>query len=107
APRCARGGGDLEGGGAKVPGGRVPPLAAPPRLLGPLYLTRPVGGQPFSLHTEGERVILTNASGARQEVDLVPPAVAPRRPGRMADVPRRPSSTRDAVTSVKSITRRM
>jgi hypothetical protein len=32
-----------------------------------------VGGQPFSLHAEGERVILTGAEG-RKEVDLVPPA---------------------------------
>ena len=36
----------------------------------PLYLTGQVGGQPVSLHAEGERVILTGPSGARQEVDL-------------------------------------
>jgi len=36
-------------------------------------LTGQVGGQPFSVHAEGERVILTGAQG-RQEVDLVPPA---------------------------------
>jgi transposase InsO family protein len=40
----------------------------------PFYLTGQVGGQPFSVHAEGERVILTGAGGARQEVDLVPPA---------------------------------
>jgi transposase InsO family protein len=39
----------------------------------PFYLTGQVGGQPFSLHAEGERVILTGAEG-RKEVDLVPPA---------------------------------
>jgi transposase InsO family protein len=39
----------------------------------PFYLTGQVGGQPFSVHAEGERVILTGAEG-RQEVDLVPPA---------------------------------
>ena len=39
----------------------------------PFYLTGQVGGQPFSVHAEGERVILTGADGARQEVDLVPP----------------------------------
>jgi transposase InsO family protein len=39
----------------------------------PFYLTGQVGGQPFSLHAEGERVILTGAEG-RTEVDLVPPA---------------------------------
>jgi hypothetical protein len=39
----------------------------------PLYLTGQVGGRPFSLHAEGERVFLTGAEG-RREVDLVPPA---------------------------------
>ena len=39
----------------------------------PFYLTGQVGGQPFSVHAEGERVILTRAEGERQEVDLVPP----------------------------------
>jgi transposase InsO family protein len=39
----------------------------------PFYLTGQVGGQPFSLHAEGERVILTGSEG-RKEVDLVPPA---------------------------------
>src|SRR5581483_3889772 len=43
----------------------------------PFYLTGQVGGQPFSLHAEGERVILTGAAGAPREVDLVPPAAAP------------------------------
>jgi hypothetical protein len=41
----------------------------------PFYLTGQVGGKPFSVHAEGERVILTAADG-RQEVDLVPPAPA-------------------------------
>jgi transposase InsO family protein len=45
----------------------------------PFYLTGQVGGQPFSVHAEGERVILTGSDG-RQEVDLVPPVV----PGRDA-----------------------
>lgn len=36
----------------------------------PLYLTGQVGGQPVSLHAEGERVILTGPRGVRQEVDL-------------------------------------
>jgi transposase InsO family protein len=39
----------------------------------PFYLTGQVGGQPFSLHAEGQRVFLTAAEG-RKEVDLVPPA---------------------------------
>jgi hypothetical protein len=41
----------------------------------PFYLTGQAGGQPFSVHAEGERVILT-ASGGRQEIDLWPPAAA-------------------------------
>jgi hypothetical protein len=39
----------------------------------PFYLTGQVGGRPFSVHAEGERVILTEAGGDRREVDLVPP----------------------------------
>jgi hypothetical protein len=43
----------------------------------PFYLTGQAGGQPFSMHAEGERVILTSADG-RREIDLLPPAaVAP------------------------------
>jgi transposase InsO family protein len=42
----------------------------------PFYLTGQVGGQPFSVHAEGERVILTRPEGARQEIDLVPPPSA-------------------------------
>jgi hypothetical protein len=42
----------------------------------PFYLTGQVGGQPFSLHAEGERVILTRSAGDRQEIDLAPPAPA-------------------------------
>jgi len=42
----------------------------------PFYLTGQVGGQPFSVHAEGERVILTRARGERQEIDLVPPPAA-------------------------------
>lgn len=38
----------------------------------PFYLTGQVGGKPFSVHAEGERVIMTGADG-RQEIDLVPP----------------------------------
>jgi transposase InsO family protein len=40
----------------------------------PFYLTGQVGGKPFSLHAEGERVFLTGAAGARTEVELAPPA---------------------------------
>ncbi|QVL30263.1 DDE-type integrase/transposase/recombinase [Telmatocola sphagniphila] len=39
----------------------------------PFYLTGQVGGQPFSVHAEGERMILTRPEGERREIDLVPP----------------------------------
>ena len=41
----------------------------------PFYLTGQAGGQPFSVHAEGERMILTNADG-RKEIDLLPPAAS-------------------------------
>jgi hypothetical protein len=37
----------------------------------PFYLTGCAGDRPFSVHAEGERVILTNPQG-RQEIDLLP-----------------------------------
>jgi transposase InsO family protein len=40
----------------------------------PFYLTGSVGGKGFSVHAEGERVILTRQEGEREEVDLTPPA---------------------------------
>jgi transposase InsO family protein len=43
----------------------------------PFYLTGRVGGQPFSVHAEGERVILTRSAGERQEIDLIPPTPEP------------------------------
>lgn len=52
-------------------------LARQGRPGNPFYLTGQVGGQPFSVHAEGERVILTGTQG-RHEVDLVPPE--PSRP---------------------------
>ena len=42
----------------------------------PFYLTGQVGGQAFSVHAEGERMILTRSEGERQEIDLVAPASA-------------------------------
>jgi hypothetical protein len=39
----------------------------------PFYLTGSVGGKGFSVHAEGERVILTRQEGQREEVDLTPP----------------------------------
>lgn len=44
----------------------------------PFYMTGQVAGQPFSVHAEGERVILTRAGQPRQEVELVsPPTTEP------------------------------
>jgi transposase InsO family protein len=40
----------------------------------PFYLTGQVNGRPFSVHAEGERVILTPAEGERREIDLAPAA---------------------------------
>jgi transposase InsO family protein len=46
----------------------------------PFYLTGQVGGKPFSVHAEGERVIMTNVAGERREVELTPPPVAEAKP---------------------------
>jgi transposase InsO family protein len=54
-------------------------LARHGRPSNPFYLTGQVGGQPFSVHAEGERVILSGVQG-RQEVDLVPPAAEAAQP---------------------------
>ena len=40
----------------------------------PFYMTGQVGGQSFSVHGQGERVILRNEGGECREVDLIPPA---------------------------------
>jgi transposase InsO family protein len=40
----------------------------------PFYLTGQVGGKPFSVHAEGERVIMTGAGQERREVELTAPA---------------------------------
>jgi transposase InsO family protein len=41
----------------------------------PFYLTGQVQGQPFSVHQEGDRVILRQAGEEREEIELVPPPV--------------------------------
>lgn len=43
----------------------------------PFYITGQVGGRPFSVHAEGERVILIAEDGVRREVDLTRPDVPP------------------------------
>ena len=42
----------------------------------PFYLTGQLDGKPFSVHREGDRVILQQAGQAREEIDLVAPAGA-------------------------------
>jgi transposase InsO family protein len=46
----------------------------------PFYLAGQVGGQNFSVHAEGERVILQGGAGGRQEIDLVAPTTAETQP---------------------------
>jgi len=46
----------------------------------PFYVTGQVGGQAFSLHAEGERVILRRGEGERQEIDLARPSGGVERP---------------------------
>jgi transposase len=45
----------------------------------PFYITGQVGGQPFSVHAEGERVIMRGANG-REEIELASPPPAPKAP---------------------------
>jgi transposase InsO family protein len=63
----------------------------------PFYLTGQVGGQPFSLHAEGERVILTGAEGTRKEIDLAPPAPRPNPPVQAAAQPAAASTLPEPV----------
>jgi transposase InsO family protein len=44
----------------------------------PFYLTGQAGGKTFSVHAEGERVILSREGQVRQEIDLVAPAAPPQ-----------------------------
>ena len=39
----------------------------------PFYITGKVGGKSFSVHAEGERMILTPEDGQRRQIDLVAP----------------------------------
>ena len=43
----------------------------------PFYLTGQVQGQPFSVHQEGDRVVLQQAGQEREEIELMPPAAEP------------------------------
>ena len=52
----------------------------------PFYMTGQVGGQPFSVHAEGERVFMIGQDGQRREVDLAAGA-ASATPPPTQDVP--------------------
>ncbi len=41
----------------------------------PFYITGQVGGRPFSVHAEGERIVMIAQDGVRREVDLTRPDV--------------------------------
>jgi hypothetical protein len=43
----------------------------------PFYMAGQAGGKGFSVHAEGERMILTREGEERQEIELTPPADAP------------------------------
>jgi transposase InsO family protein len=43
----------------------------------PFYITGQAGGRAFSLHAEGDRVVMTREGEERREVELVAPASAP------------------------------
>jgi transposase InsO family protein len=63
----------------------------------PFYLTGQAGGQPFSVHAEGERVILTAGDG-RQEIDLLPSRRAGTTDAAPASLPE-PVTPQGVVTS--------
>jgi transposase InsO family protein len=56
----------------------------------PFYLAGSVGGQAFSVHAEGERVVLTPTGGERREVDLASPQAGALAVTAPAEVPATP-----------------
>ena len=57
----------------------------------PFYLTGQLDGRPFSVHREGDRVILHQAASPGEEIDLVqPPDTPPAEPSAEVDVLPRP-----------------
>jgi transposase InsO family protein len=59
----------------------------------PFYLTGQVAGQSFSVHAEGERVVLTREGRGREEVELVAPGGAVSSPAAAAGEPPAISTT--------------
>jgi len=77
----------------------------------PFYLTGNVGGQPFSVHAEGERVILQKGGG-RTEIDLdprpepvvPPPSVAPVAAAAAAPAPAAPVAAPPPAVKISPLT---
>jgi transposase InsO family protein len=65
----------------------------------PFYMTGQVAGQSFSVHAEGERVVLTREGSARQEIELVSPnAAVPN-----AEVPSEAASSSESAATTASL----
>ena len=58
----------------------------------PFYLAGQVGGQGFSVHAEGERLILTRPTSGREEIELAGPAAQAKGVRLTAEVDRAPES---------------
>jgi hypothetical protein len=60
----------------------------------PFYLTGQLDGQPFSVHREGDRVVLRRADQEREEIELVTgePSSAAASPGQRSDTDRPPAA---------------
>jgi len=54
----------------------------------PFYLTGTAGGKSFSVHAEGERVILRRADGEREEVELTSPEEEAEKAPERSELPR-------------------
>ena len=54
----------------------------------PFYLTGQIGGKGFSVHAEGERMILKRADGVREEIDMA----SPRAQEVLAEMPQKPTA---------------
>jgi transposase InsO family protein len=67
----------------------------------PFYLTGQLDGKPFSVHREGDRVILRQAGQDRQEIDLVPP-LPPAEPP-LETTPHEPLSTADNSVMTENV----
>ena len=51
----------------------------------PFYLAGQIEGQPFSVHREGDEVVLQRAGQAREEIELVAPPAGGEAPGELPE----------------------